>query len=245
MTTNTQPIEKYVNREDGQLDVHHLFQTIQGEGPFTGTPATFIRLAGCNLQCPGCDTDYTSSRALLDVDSTVAYVEKFWPNTWRPRETRLVVITGGEPLRQNIGPLITELLLHGFYVQIETNGTLPVPKNVFFSRRTSQRLGAYIVCSPKTGKINPSVEKNACALKYVLSANSIAEDDGLPLTALGHTAKPRLARPSKAFQGIIYVQPMDAMNPVTNMRNMHAAIDTCKKHNYVFQLQTHKFIGLE
>lgn len=245
MTTNIQPIEKRVYREDGALDVHHLFQTIQGEGPFTGTPATFIRLAGCNLQCPGCDTDYTSSRALLHVDEIVQHIGNLWNESRCLYRRRLVVITGGEPLRQNIGPLINELLRYGYYVQIETNGTLPVPNGVVFNKNTSERLGAYIVCSPKTGKINPSVEENACALKYVLSADSVAEDDGLPLTALGHTAKPRLARPSKLFQGVIYVQPMDAMDSVVNRRNTQVAINTCKKYNYVLQLQTHKLIGLE
>lgn len=233
---NTQPIEKYVNRADGTLDVHHIFQTIQGEGPFTGTPATFIRLAGCNLQCPGCDTDYTSVRKLRSIQDIAADVKTLWSDTWRPRETRLVVITGGEPLRQNIGPLIHKLVFEGFYVQIETNGTLPVPDTVFFSRITSSRLGAYIVCSPKTGKIHRTVEESACALKYVLSADSVAEDDGLPLTALGHTAKPRLARPSELFQGVIYIQPMDAADTLVNARNLRATIASCKKFNYVLQL---------
>ena len=54
MKTNTQEPEK-IDR-DRHLDVHSIFHTIQGEGPYCGHPAVFIRLAGCNLQCPGCDT---------------------------------------------------------------------------------------------------------------------------------------------------------------------------------------------
>ena len=53
---NGQPIEKVQRTFDGTLEVHSIFKTIQGEGPFCGTPAVFIRLAGCNLQCPWCDT---------------------------------------------------------------------------------------------------------------------------------------------------------------------------------------------
>src|SRR3954467_9071958 len=50
-------------RSDGNsLSIHSIFYTLQGEGPYSGCPAVFMRLAGCNLQCPGCDTDYTSGQ---------------------------------------------------------------------------------------------------------------------------------------------------------------------------------------
>jgi len=50
---NQQPIEKQFLHPKGDLEVHSIFLTIQGEGPFTGQRAVFVRLAGCNLQCPG------------------------------------------------------------------------------------------------------------------------------------------------------------------------------------------------
>ena len=59
---NLQPIEKRTKSADGLLSLHSIFHTIQGEGPFCGTPSVFVRLAGCNLQCPACDTDYTQGR---------------------------------------------------------------------------------------------------------------------------------------------------------------------------------------
>ena len=58
---NSQAIEKSAHYTTRSYDVHSIFPTIQGEGPFVGQPAIFIRLAGCNLQCPACDTDYTLS----------------------------------------------------------------------------------------------------------------------------------------------------------------------------------------
>ena len=62
---NKQPIEKREPSYEGTLQVHSIFKTIQGEGPFCGTPCVFVRLAGCNLQCPACDTDqwYFPARA--------------------------------------------------------------------------------------------------------------------------------------------------------------------------------------
>ena len=54
LSLNVQPPEKQVSRSDGFLDVVSVFKTIQGEGPFAGTPAIFVRTAGCNLFCPNC-----------------------------------------------------------------------------------------------------------------------------------------------------------------------------------------------
>ena len=70
MLPNSQPIEKR-SRDADVLEVHSIFYTLQGEGPFCGSPAIFIRLAGCNLQCPGCDTDYTSKREHLSPETIV------------------------------------------------------------------------------------------------------------------------------------------------------------------------------
>ena len=71
---NTQPIEKRHHKVD--LEVHSIFYTIQGEGPFCGTPAVFIRLAGCNLQCPSCDTNYTSKRRTMTAEEIVNEVRR-------------------------------------------------------------------------------------------------------------------------------------------------------------------------
>ena len=100
---NQQPIEKQNLREDGILEVHSIFHTIQGEGPFTGQRAVFIRLAGCNLQCPLCDTDYTSSRWTAGPSSLLKYVRE------QADPGHLVVITGGEPFRQNLRPAVEEI----------------------------------------------------------------------------------------------------------------------------------------
>lgn len=235
---NQQPIEKRVRNDNGRsLSVHSVFHTIQGEGPFCGTPAVFIRLAGCNLQCPGCDTDYTSNRwtaapvTLLDMVSGM-------------QESGLVVITGGEPFRQNLTPLLTTLTDAGYYVQVETNGTLE-PSEFPYTTMPDIRTGAYIVCSPKAGKVHPKINEFTSCFKYVLSHDSIREEDGLPLLALGHTASPYVARPPKDFARPVYLQPMDAKHEGINELNLKACIRSCMKHGYILQLQIHKIINME
>jgi organic radical activating enzyme len=105
--------------------------TFQGEGPSTGQRALFIRLSRCNLACSGCDTPYTwdwsrfdpaaESRSLTTDELVVWCLES---------PTRLVVITGGEPLLQqrSVAPLVASLAHAGRRVEIETNGTrIPSP----------------------------------------------------------------------------------------------------------------------
>lgn len=242
---NQQAPEKRVISASGNLDVHSIFYTIQGEGPFCGTPAVFIRLAGCNLQCPGCDTIYTTGRRTVSPSAVVQAVSVLQERACGHDKPGLVVITGGEPFRQDLTSLINLLIDHNFYVQIETNGTLPAPADVPFTRFAfHDRQGCFIVCSPKTGRVHPSVAKNACAYKYVMHAGSVA-DDGLPILALDHTARPTVARPPAHWDRPIYLQPMDSQDPEQNARNRAVCVASCLKHGYILQLQIHKLLGME
>ena len=236
MLVNTQPIEKQDLRPDGSLEVFKIFFTIQGEGPYAGHRAVFIRLAGCNLQCPGCDTDYTSTRKRMTVDELTAAVGRLLSEVPTNRNLiDLVVITGGEPFRQNLVPLCAALFNMGCGIQIETNGTL------------YQELPHYveIVCSPKTGAIHRRLGPRLAALKYVVNADQVAEDDGLPVYALRHSASPRLARPPHDFTGDVYIQPMDVQAPEENRRHEKAAVDSAMKHGHILCLQVHKHLNLE
>lgn len=234
---NLQPIEKRTKSADGLLSLHSIFHTIQGEGPFCGTPSVFVRLAGCNLQCPACDTDYTQGRRAASIREILDKVREY-------QSRGLVVITGGEPFRQDISQLLNVLTDAGFYVQIETNGTLE-PVEYPYSIMPDIRMGVYVVCSPKTGKVHPRINDVACCFKYVISHDSIHEDDGLPLRALEHRASPYVARPPQGWHRPIYIQPMDAKDPDVNEKNLRAAIASCMAHGYILQLQVHKLINME
>lgn len=227
------------------LDVHSIFKTIQGEGPFTGTPCVFIRLAGCNLQCPKCDTEYTEGRKLMKYVDIVDAVRNL-------QKGGLVVVTGGEPLRQsNLFQFLHILIDNGYYVQIETNGTLPIPEPANCIQKIVMlnpqgRFGIYIVCSPKTGNVHQTIQEHACAFKYVGGASDLDTHDGLPKTALDHTAKPILFRPDLSNVTVpIYLQPLDDKCAKLNAQNMEACVASCLRHGYTLQLQTHKIINVE
>lgn len=228
---NNQSPEAQLLISDGSLEVFNIFKTIQGEGPYAGRPAIFIRLAGCNLQCPGCDTDYTTHRKTMTPETLLSRVNQFSP---RPV---LIVITGGEPFRQNIS-VFARLAVHADYlVQVETNGVYAPPAHLPGTVR--------IVVSPKAHRVHPETAKRAMAYKYVMKAGSVNPSDGLPIQALDHKVRGKVARPPDVWTGTIYLQPMDEQSDEANTANLEACVDSCLEHGYSLQLQIHKIIGVD
>lgn len=149
---------------------------------------------------------------------------------------RLVVVTGGEPFRQNISALCHDLLACGLMVQIETNGTYaPAPG---FPEPGHVR----IVCSPKAPKVAEGLIPYISAYKYVLDAYSVSKTDGLPTRVLTKGIPP--ARPHKGFQGPIYVSPLDEQNRETNELNQACTVRACMRYGYILNLQVHKIVNL-
>lgn len=234
MQLNQQIPTKSIATESGAiLLVHSIFYTIQGEGPYAGMPAVFLRLAGCNLQCPGCDTEYTEGARKMGVGDICEAIECAWPNMLR---SPLVVITGGEPFRQNLTFLARTLVAMGCAIQVETNGTLPASDGLPSS--------VTIVCSPKTGKLNRFIAGRIDAFKYVARAADINPSDGLPDIALGHSNSGRLARPH-GYGKPIYLQPMDEQDDELNAANTKAVVESCMRHGHRLCLQMHKIVGVE
>mgnify|MGYP001182390194 CR=1 FL=1 len=98
------------------LRVNETFASLQGEGSLIGTPSFFIRLDGCPLRCAWCDTPY----ALAGDRGNEMSVDRL---ARAAAGLQHVVITGGEPLAQDIRPLV-DLLAPGQHVTVETSGTL-------------------------------------------------------------------------------------------------------------------------
>jgi len=101
-----------------------IYKSIQGESSFAGVPCIFVRLAGCNLRCAWCDSEYTFTGGYkLSEDEVVAEIEKLAP-------VKLVEFTGGEPMLQEreLVPLMERLLGQGYELMIETSGERPLER---------------------------------------------------------------------------------------------------------------------
>ena len=131
-----------------------IFYSIQGEGPAMGRPATFVRLAGCNRTCEGCDTD---DKPALELSV---------PDVLASLQGHRVVITGGEPTMQ-MGPLselICLLKSQKKEIHIESNGTNLIPEEIL------EKIN-YAVVSPKRGSdfhLDFWAGKKNVHLKFVL-----------------------------------------------------------------------------
>ncbi len=103
------------------IRVNEIFHSLQGEGYHSGTAAVFLRLSGCNLRCPFCDTNHTEGTEMTEDEAAEASAQ--WP-------TPLVVVTGGEPALQFNDALVDALHQRGKRIAVETNGTMPLPDGV-------------------------------------------------------------------------------------------------------------------
>ncbi len=109
------------------MRVTEIFFSIQGESSHAGKPCVFVRLTGCSLRCVYCDTKYSYAGGReMSLDEVLATVGSY--------PSRLVELTGGEPLEQEAAyPLMTSLLTRGYTVMLETGGQVNigrVPKPV-------------------------------------------------------------------------------------------------------------------
>jgi 7-carboxy-7-deazaguanine synthase len=237
---NTQPKESKAEGTGHVLDIHTMpWLTIQGEGPFVGQRAVFLRLAGCNLQCPGCDTDYTSKRATVSVEDLMAAYMTIHRQSGFSNISfeNLAVLTGGEPMRQNLTQLTHQLITNTFKVQIETNGT-------FYQQLEYDYGNISVICSPKTERINAQLVRYISAMKYVIEASHVDPTDGLPTRVLGQDVRPFRMPNTYEGQYLTYVQPYDDGTPDGLKRNTDAAVKSCLRFGYTLCLQIHKIVGL-
>ena len=209
----------FANAPENKLFVTSLFFTLQGEGPFAGKPAVFIRLAKCNLTCSFCDTFFDDGDWLTfeEIESRVySTICDYWNNQGKTAPTWAIngfnsypgvvlVLTGGEPLLQdNISPFMQRQLAHYGAVQVESNGILDtiVPE------------GVTLVCSPKCS------EKNGVAIKYLAPSKTILQRaDCLKFVMSAKQDSPYSSIPDWAFEWKknnpdkeIYVSPMNIYN---------------------------------
>jgi organic radical activating enzyme len=193
-----------------------MFFTLQGEGPYAGQPALFIRLAKCNLDCSFCDTffddgDWMTFDEIADKCKTT--IHSYWMDRQLPvpkwaldkglSSGVVLVMTGGEPLLQdNISPFLDRMSKVFGKTQVESNG---IPDTVVPECTT-------LVCSPKCG------EKNGKPTKYFKPSATILERaDCLKFVMSADPASPYHTIPDWAIEwgqtkGDIYCSPMNIYN---------------------------------
>ncbi|MEN9870404.1 MAG: hypothetical protein RLZZ171_1392 [Cyanobacteriota bacterium] len=135
--------------------VVETFHSLQGEGYWTGVNAFFIRLGGCDVHCPWCDTKHSwnpqrhphqSAQDLTLIAQAV--------------NPAIVIITGGEPLMHDLFPLTTALKNVGLQVHLETSGAHLLTGDF-----------DWITFSPKQFKApHPSIYDRASELKVVVTS---------------------------------------------------------------------------
>lgn len=199
-----------------KLEVNEIFNSFQGEGIYTGYPATFLRLSKCNLNCDFCDTDFNKS-----TDLSIPFLKNILIENMEKHHNDLLVITGGEPLLQYdaLKELIKELEYHQ-PIQIETNGSI-----------MKKPLKATYVISPK---------KNIQEIfKYYKDYNNVyfkfLITDGF-----------RLHQIKQLIYKYNYTQPIYLQPEYSNAQQITELILSKNlKINYRISGQLHKYLGVQ
>jgi 7-carboxy-7-deazaguanine synthase len=218
--------------------INEFFETIQGEGSFTGQPSIFIRLQGCPVACSWCDTKHTWDINLDDSVTTEVMASKNeettqWANmsveqilNWvktKGYQAKHIVITGGEPCMVDLTPLCEGFETLGYSIQVETSGT--------FEIQVTDK--CWVTVSPKINmkggyKILRSALDRANEIKHPVATEHHVDE----LTAL-------LAE-HDVTNTPVYLQPISQKQRATQL-----AIETCIKNNWRLSIQVHKYIGIE
>lgn len=205
--------------------IREVFGTLQGEGALMGTPAVFLRFAGCNLGyevCPWCDTDWVKARYSANLQETLelvrlAAVEAFGAE----REGLALVATGGEPSLQFDLELAQALRAAGYRISMESNGSRPIDRN----------LVDWLTISPK----QHFVQKSGDELKIVFSG-SLAPGPAPDLDAVL-----RLAQGTDF--GHYFLQPLDLGEGGSSVEETLAAVMQLGPP-WRLSLQSHKLLGI-
>lgn len=196
--------------------VNEIFYSLQGEGQHAGTAAVFIRLSGCNLKCPFCDTDFHTYKEMTAQEIAEA-VNKL-------SESSMIVITGGEPsiqLDDNLIYFLRHRSVLPRYIAVETNGTGKLPDDI-----------DWVTLSPKSQwQKKPIILKEVSEIKTVMDEDTLAVD---------------LLRMQEAYpNALCFVQPCDTDNKEKNETIIKRCVDFVKDYpQWRLSLQQQKILNI-
>jgi Organic radical activating enzymes len=215
------------------LPVNEIFDTIQGEAYWTGMPSTFVRLQGCPVGCPWCDTKHTwqvfpdtevsADLMLQKRRDSPAYAMMSSDEIERRCHMKHVVITGGEPCMYDLRELTAVLRLEHKTVQIETSGTFEV--------RVDE--SAWVTLSPKIGMPG--------GLSVLASSVERANEIKMPVGKLADVAKLTnfLRHHNCDGQRMVWLQPLSQSPKATAL-----CVKAASEHHWRVSVQTHKYLGV-
>jgi 7-carboxy-7-deazaguanine synthase len=217
------------------LPVNEIFDTMQGEAFYTGTPATFVRLQGCPIGCPWCDTKHTwdvepqnaitKPEMLIKVEDAPTFANMTAAEIvahCAQYKSQMVVITGGEPCVYDLRELTELLGASGKNVQIETSGTHEVRCSEYHT---------WVTVSPKLNmpggyKMNPQALQRANEIKYPVGKEQDVEN----LKALLQEHK---------LSKLVWLQPLSQSKKATEL-----CMAAARENGWRVSIQTHKFLGV-
>jgi len=221
------------------LKVNEVFESLQGEGSFTGVPSIFVRLQGCPVGCSWCDTKHTWEISLDEETTAKGVMQESGESTkwFSATEKSLfelfdehgyvakhIVLTGGEPCMYDLTEFTKLAHNKGYSTQIETSGTF----EILTSKDT------WVTVSPKINmqggyKMRDDALARANEIKHPVAMQKHIDELDLLLATMDQHTLP-----------LIYLQPISQQKRATDL-----AVKTCIARNWRLSLQMHKFIGLE
>ena len=191
-----------------------IFHSVQGEGYHAGIPSIFIRFGGCNLRCAWCDTDFDVWTD-MSIGEIVNELSKY--------DCDRIIFTGGEPALQDLVTLSACLKPLGYYLSVETNGTIVIPTGII----------DWICVSPKDQEYKNLKIKQRIGdeLKVVYLGQDLSMYDEL----------------KDGFENL-FLQPLydEGQNTEWNGMSFHSTFEKVRNNpEWRLSLQTHKWMGVE
>ena len=212
-TSNIHPVDQASDLSK-IYKIVEIFHSVQGEGVHAGIPHVFIRFGKCNLQCEWCDTDFETFEEMT-AEQILSQVSQY--------PSKRLILTGGEPMLNDLWPLQRLFKPRGYTLACESNGTIEIPEGLL----------DWICISPKD-QMYPQVkirQRNGDELKCVYVGQDLSMYDDLKLGFTHH-----------------FLQPCYMENESVEWNGKNFALtETVVKQNPTWRLslQTHKWMGVD